>query len=357
MTAGDARQATRRHRWVGAALAVVLVTGTAACGSSSDSGSKGGGGTKPTAGSWEEIEASANDEGKVTLYSQQVLPILDEMEKTFEATYPDIDLEVVRGLPQDLIPKIEAERQTNKGIGDVYVNADAQWSATADEGGFYTAPEGPNFEADGYDPDNVKGGYFLSHAVVFGWSWNTELVPDGIDSYEDLLDPSLSGGKVGVIEPGGQALTDFWLYLEDNLGEDFVDDLADQDPRVYGGGGPVQEALIAGEVSASLYAGAAVEDGKAAGAPIEWKIPDNPWGARYWGGVLSTAPHPNAAQVFVNWMVSPEGQEVVAKGNASTLPDIEGTLVELSDVPEQDMDKLTPEFVADYFADWKQQFQ
>ena len=354
--------ADRRRRY-GPIVAALLLGALllAACGDDSDEAETDEPGTADTVSesTWEDVTADAEDEGKVTLYSAQTLPVLEELEKEFEAAHPDIDLEVVRGLPQDLVPKLEAERQTGQATADVYTTADAAYAVEAGEAGHYAEPVGPHFDEADYDRDaNVReGGYFLSHAVVFGWGWNTSDLPDGLEGYEDLLDPSLKGGKIAVIEPANQALVDFWLYLEDQLGEDFVEKLAEQDPRVYPGGGPIQEALTSGEVVAALYAGAAIEDGKAAGAPIEWSIPDTPWGARYWTGVLDIAPHPNAAQVLVDYIVSPEGQAIVAKGNASTLPDIPGTLVDITSVPEQDTEKITPDFVAQYLEEWRQSFQ
>ncbi len=356
MRSGDRRRRAGRLAAVAGAAALLA----SACGGSS---SPGGGNAQKTSDqvsdSWDEVEVAAAEEGKVTLYTAQVLPILEALEAGFEQAHPDIDLEVVRGLPQDLLPKLEAERQTGQAIADVYVTADGAQAAEGDAAGHAATPVGPHFEADGYDAETniLDGGTFLSHAVVFGWGWNTDDVPDGLDGYEALLDPSLSGGKIAVIEPANQALTDFWLYLEENLGEDFVEALAAQQPRIYPGGGPIQEALTSGEVQAALYAGAAIEDGKAAGAPIEWEIPENPWGARYWTSVVDIAPHPNAAQVLADYLVSPEGQEIVAKGNASTLPDVPGTLVELSSVPAQDTEKLTPEFVQQFLQDWKSRFQ
>ncbi len=308
---------------------------------------------------WEAVTAAAAEEGKVTLYSTQTLPVLEALEPAFEAAHPGIDLEVIRGLPQDLVPTLDIERQTGSAVADVYINADTQHTEEEGQAGHYVAPVGPSFDNPDYDREsNVRdGGYFLSHAVIFGWGWNTNDVPEGLDGYEAMLDPALAGGRIGVPEPANQALVDFWLYLEDQYGADFIDGLAAQEPRIYPGGGPIQEALTSGEIGATIYAGAAIEDGKANGAPIEWQLPDTPSGARYWVGVLDIAPHPNAAQVFADYLVTPEGQAIVAKNNASTLPNIETALAEIGSVPEQDTARLTPEFVQSYLAEWRSQFQ
>ena len=45
------------------------------------------------------------------------------------------------------------------------------------------------------------GNYFEVGAAVLTFAWNTDLVPDGLTDYPDLLDPALAGGKIGVIDP------------------------------------------------------------------------------------------------------------------------------------------------------------
>ena len=303
---------------------------------------------------WDAIVAAAEEEGSLTVYSSQVLPVLEELEPAFEEA-TGLDLEVVRGLPQDLFPKLEAERQTDRGIADIYVIADKQLVANDGAAGHFIAPVGPNFVDSAYDSAAYlePEGWFLVSSTLFGYGWNTELVPDGLTGYEDLLDPELEG-QVGVIEASNQALTDFYLYLEETQGAEFVEALAAQEPRIYPGGTAIQEALTSGEIAASVYAGAAMDGGMEAGAPIDWAIPDDPWGARYYSGVLDTAPHPNAAQVFANYLISPEGQEIVARGTASVLPDIESARRSVEGMRDQDIELLTPEFVAEYTEQWRE---
>src|SRR6266540_4985713 len=57
------------------------------------------------------VEA-ATAEGKITIYSSQGLDQLNALAADFEAAYPGIDAEVVRGIDGDLAPKVEAENQT-----------------------------------------------------------------------------------------------------------------------------------------------------------------------------------------------------------------------------------------------------
>lgn len=309
------------------------------------------------AGTWDEIVAAAEEEGQVTLYTPYPDAIVDALEPAFENTYPGIDLQIVKGLPQDNVPRLEAERQTGRGIADVYVAADYQWMVEAGKQGYFTTPVGPHFDVADYDKaTNIRGeGYFLTHAATYGWAWNTNELPDGLSSYTDLLNPALKG-RIAVVEPSNQALVDFWAYLEEQGGEGFIDALAQQEPRIYPGSGPVMEALASGEVAATVYAGAGTEVIKAAGAPVEWTLPEDPWGPMHWTAILAIAPHPNAAQVLADFLVSPDGQQILGRDNAPVLPGMPGARAVVTEVTERNVEDITPEAVQEYYQGWREDF-
>ncbi len=96
----------------------------------------------------------------------------------------------------------------------------------------------------------------------------------------------------------------------------------------------------------------------AQGAPVDFAYPDGQiFGANFWGGVLSSAPNPNAGQVLADYMVTEAGQEALARNGASVLPGIGGTETEITNVRQQDIDMLTPEFVNAYIEEWRSLYQ
>lgn len=365
----------RRARNVVAALAAVALV--AACGSDSDSdtspvasatptanaddaddaGSGDDAGTDAGGSDWDAIVEAAEQEGKVTFYTAQGLDQANQLKEAFEAEYPEITLDIVRDISSNLIPKIEAERQTGRGIADVYVSADTVWWADNSAAGELVPVAGPNFEADEFADDLLHddGNYFEPSAVVFGFGWNTDLVPDGLTTLTDVLAPEFAGGKIGVVEPSLEALVDFYKYLEELYGEEFVEQLAAQQPRIYPGSGPMREALAAGEIAVSTYTSPLV-DLQAAGAPVDYVIPETAWGARFFGGVLGTAPHPNAAQVLTNFIVSRAGQEsLVWSRSVAVLPDIPGAGAPITAIRRAQ--SYTPEEITAYQDHWRSLFQ
>ena len=83
---------------------------------------------------WDAVVAAAKDEGKVTFYTAQGLDQANQVKAAFEKAHPGITVDVVRDISSNLIPKLEAERQTGNGIADVYVSADTAWWATTARG-------------------------------------------------------------------------------------------------------------------------------------------------------------------------------------------------------------------------------
>ncbi len=211
---------------------------------------------------WDAIVTAAQDEGKVTIYSSQGLDQLNDMAERFSDEY-GIELEVVRDIDSALIPKVEAEQQTGSGIADVIAQASAAWSNNEVPRAGSSRPVGPGLRRPGLRPGRQRlerHGYFTSSAAVLTFGWNTDQYPNGLTDYSDLLDPELAGGRIGVIEPAAPSIVDFWLYLEENYGEDFVTQLAAQEPKIYPSSLPMAQALTSGEISAGSFVQVLVDE-------------------------------------------------------------------------------------------------
>lgn len=352
-------------------LVLVMALIAAACGGDDDGGEESGAPETTAAGeasgedggdaggdpAYEELVAAAQEEGEVTIYSSQGLDALNEFGAAFEERY-GVSVEVVRGIDTELSSRVETEVQTGGGP-DLYVSASQPWvEANTD---MFAEPTAPQLTGAGdYDVEEYvhEGNYFEVGAALLTMAWNTGEV-DGLATYQDLLDPELSDGKIGIIEPAAPAIVDFYLWLEETFGEQYVEDLAAQEPRIYPSALPIGEALISGEIFAAAYAAPVqLEPAKQSGAPVDYAIdPEGAWGARYFGMIMENAEHPNAAQLLADFMVTAEGQELVVGAAASILPDVPGTLLTNEDVRRQDLDALTPEAVAEYQEKWNSLFR
>jgi iron(III) transport system substrate-binding protein len=309
----------------------------------------------------DELVTAAKKEGKVTIYSAQGLDALNNFAAAFKQEYPGIEVEVVRGVDGDLSTKIETEFNTGKGIADLYVSASLPWVQTQAKAGRFLAPVGPELTGKGtYDVKQYihDNSYFETNSAVLTFGWNTNLFPAGLTDYPDLLNPALAG-KIGVVDPTAASLVDFYVWLEDTYGADFVTKLAAQKPKIYPSSLPMGEALGSGEIAAgSFVAPIALVPAKAKGSPVDFRMPPKgAWGARYYGMVLKSGQHPNAAQLLANFMVTPKGQALITPAAGSVQPNVPGTLITNDKVRLQDPTKLTPAFVTSYQKKWKSLFR
>lgn len=307
-----------------------------------------------TAADWPKIIDAAKKEGQVTIYSAQGLVLLNDLAERFKKEY-GITVNVVRAVDAELIPRIEAELSTGRGIADIFVAADEGMVRDRHARGVVIAPQGPAFNVPVYDRRSrvPQGTYFETNAFVVAYGWNKELWPQGIKEFRELLNPALTG-KIGLPNPSVPALVDFYLFLEENNGgPDFTAKLAALKPRIYPGALPIGQALVSGEISVAAYC-QPLNDEISKGAPVEWRIASKAWGARFWGQILKTSPHPNAAQLLANYMITQPGQEALARNTASVLPGI--GLTTTDKVHRQDLTKLTPDRVKAYQENWRKMF-
>ncbi|AXK88675.1 ABC transporter substrate-binding protein [Nocardia farcinica] len=336
-----------------AAVSTALILGatTAACGGAA-------GTTAPVEGGWDDVIAAAKEEGSVLLYSSQNPAILESLKAAWQAKYPTITLEFVRGTDVDMIPRVEAESRTGRGIADVHVVTDAPWIAAAAESGEYSQQLlGPSFRDPAYQPERSveHDRFFLNTAATFGMGWNTDAVPGGLRDPREVLDPKFAG-KIGIVNPVGIAsFVDLYDYYRENFGDDYVDRLADLNPRIYPSALGVAQALSSGEVAVSPMVQPLVRE-KEKGAPVDWALPQPSWGTPFYGHITSTAPHPNAAQLLADFMVSREGQTAQAIGVATALPDIPGATADAHEVQTPDPQRLTTEYVNESAQKWQQLF-
>jgi ABC-type Fe3+ transport system substrate-binding protein len=163
---------------------------------------------------------------------------------------------------------------------------------------------------------------------------NTKLVDiSKLKSYEDLLDPKFAG-KIVVGHPKdvGQSRYSFG-FLYSYYGEDFFKKLAAQKPVVVKDVKQLIEWVAHGKYAIGIGPGnaAAYKELVDAGIPVTGMVLKE--GGYYSPGynnvaIVKDAPHPNAAKLFINWIFTREGQEVIvdALGGSSVRTDVTNPL-------------------------------
>lgn len=345
------------------ALAILASLGlvAAACGDDDDTAAGDGGGAESASASedcrntsdpaWAETVEEAESEGQVVFYSATPPPVIDRLVEGFNEIYPDIAVEHTRGPSGELITRIDQERESGVTGADVFVTTEELYLEERAAGGDLLAMEGPSvaaFPADYRVGDDILIGGVEPLTIVY----NTTLVTDPPESYEDLLAPEYEG-KLGSSELAATTVVAWYDWVNETNGGDFMERLAAQHPRFYVGAVPNAQAVASGEVSATVFGNiSATKPLMDEGAPIEYVVPDPAFGFAYSAAGLSAAGNPAAAQVFLDYLASPCGQEAWhGTGETASPLGVEGSLpidtvqpYNPSDYPEATVDTFTAEW-------------
>ncbi|SEQ15312.1 iron(III) transport system substrate-binding protein [Arthrobacter sp. OV608] len=315
------------------ACALLALTGCASGGAGS---ATGGSDANPSAAAnkvmdeaeWSKIVDAANKEGEVTIYGAWNTTVVDVLPSAFQKDYPNIKLTYARLSPADIGARLNAEIASGNAGADVVGNLDIPtFDAYASKGALmpltFPALSDPAFDRAKYQR--------TPYVETFGnqpyvWAWNTKLLPKGISNWQDFLnmDPSM----VGVTDPSiGPIVASLYQEIEkpDVAGSGFLEKLtAKGKPGIYAGSNPQITALSAGEVAASMPVPVAVAATiKATGAPIDYRLPPTASSVSGEIAVVKSAKHPNAGQVFANWLLGKSGQALMSKGGF--IPVLKGT--------------------------------
>lgn len=295
---------------------------------------------------WDSIVMAANNEGRVVYYTNSIDPINERVKTDFERMYPKISLEATRIVGPPLVARLDQERQSGVDGADIFNSIDIEWVEQRAEKGLIKAPIGP--AAKDWPAKYMLGGagpvIALESMTI---PYNVNLVKFPITGYADLLNPELKG-RIGLTENLKMAsILDWYNFLEQHEGKDFLTKLAAQNPRFYTGGVPAVQAAASGEIAVAAFATTAIPLNLIAqGAPLKIVIPRPSQGIQYGAGVVAWSKRPNAALVFMDYLMSVRGQTVInGKGeSASPLEGIPGSL-DASSIQPFDPSKYPPDVV------------
>ncbi len=301
--------------------------------------------TAPKSGqddAWAKVVQEAKKEGRLTIYPSAYFTG-DKGQIVAKAFYDKYDIRpeflIITG-PQT-VEKVRVEARMNQRIGDVVASGESTTSTLSQSG--LTAsvsqelPELRDKSVFKSDPIFSPNGDLISFSLkVNGPTINTNLVKlqDEPRSYFDLLEPKWKG-KVILEDPrtgGGAGFTWFSALLYYKvLDADYYRRFSKQEPIFWGSGFAEMFSMVArGEAWLSPHAAdSTVGYMIVEGAPL--KILGMKEGNIATSDIMTMvkdATHPNAAKLFINWILSREGQEVYARAGSmeSMRKDVTGFL-------------------------------
>jgi iron(III) transport system substrate-binding protein len=277
--------------------------------------------------------AAAKREGQVTVAGPTGTGAREVLVEPFQKQY-GISVDFLGLTGRELTPRVATERAAGQYRWDVFIHGTSTAIKNMLPLGAFDPLEPALIAPDVKDARHWRGGALefadsgrmvlvmtpFQRGTIFV---NTNLArPEEFRSYRDLLDPKWKG-RIAVDDPRvsgpGEATFEF-LYLHPELGPDFIRALARQELFIVRDRG--QQVDLVGTGRYPILLGGSdqtVEERIQQGAPIAVVEPPrlregtdvSP--ANGVVALFNGAPHPNAARVYLNGLLSKEGQTAFAR--------------------------------------------
>jgi iron(III) transport system substrate-binding protein len=266
---------------------------------------------------------AAKREGELVYYASMNLAEANSLIGAFEKRYPFIKVRLNRIGSEKLLTRVLTEARAKKFFADVIQTVEFSMHIFHRSGilARYLT------QADALYPKEFKAEGFWTtvyyNAYVTGY--NSRLVPASTlpRSYDDLLDRKWRGT---LMMEGTKA--DWFAGMLQIMGQErglqYMRALAKQQPSAREGHELLAQLVAAGEGLFDVNIPvASVERTKERGAPVDWTALGPVPAIMVGAGLAAHAPHPNAAKLFLEFVLSREGQKLMqTPGRHVARPDL-----------------------------------
>jgi len=257
----------------------------------------------------------ARAEGGVTWYTAMNVPDAEAVKKVFLQRYPFLDVAMVRATGEKVRTRILTEARGNRFTWDVVSFNLLDMDALNREGllAVYASPEAKSgYPAGAVDPDGRWAAIYVRQYVI---GYNTKLVPAAAapKTWDELLAPRWAG-KLAIDESDVEWYAAMLDYLGRDKGTSFMRALSGQKPQQRRGHHLLTRLLVAGEFPLALVHANEVDKERLDGAPVDWvRSLDPVITSPSQVGISAKAPRPVSARLFVDFLLSKEGQRTIQR--------------------------------------------
>ena len=259
-----------------------------------------------------KLVEGAKKEGELVYYTTMTLDQSKQVVDRFEKKYPFIKTNLFRTGGGPLLNKIFTESRGGRHAWDVVVGRGEMVIPLTERKllASYRSPETQMIDPQLVDKEGFWTAYYVN-SYVLGWNTNQVKKEDVPNSYEALLDPKWKGGKISVDTEAYGMLEGLKAAWGAEKAVNYLKRLAAQDPVVKRGNTERVQLAAAGEYALIIAYNQTIQRMTSRGAPIDW-LPLEPVVTQVNPVMLgSKAPHPNAARLFYDFILSKEGQEML----------------------------------------------
>jgi len=255
---------------------------------------------------------NARKEGSVVLYTSLAPTESGPLAQAFEKK-TGVRVELWRAISEKVVQRAVTEARARRFAFDVIETNGPEMEMMAREK-LFSEFDSPHF-------GDLPAGAIPAHRQwipdrmnFFVVAYNTAKVrKDELPrTYQGFIDPRWKG-RIGIEATDAEWMATLIKKWGEQAGLAYFRKLSEMKPDVRKGHVLLAELIAAGEIQVGLTVyNANAESLKRKGAPIDW-LPVQPVVARAQGiAVGRSAPHPHAALAFADFVLSPEGQELLA---------------------------------------------
>jgi iron(III) transport system substrate-binding protein len=228
----------------------------------------------------------------------------------------------------EILQRIQNEKDSGTVVADIWFTGGADAFINASSKGLLT----PYVSSESkYIPDNMKdkdGYWYGTSLTVVDWVVNTKLIKEkGLkmpEKWDDLLQAGLKG-QVSMPDPAssGTAYNTISAILQtkgEKAGWEYLDKLIAQVPFFTARGSDPANNVISGEAIVGINAGTGDKKLEENNPQVKIIYPSD--GTGWWPqpvAIVAGCKHPDAAKVFIDWVLSKRGLEEVGKAQSALL--------------------------------------
>jgi len=263
----------------------------------------------------------AKKEGKVSFYTGLIVDqVVRPLKDAFEKEYPFVHVDFFRGNSEAVAQRVLIEYQAKKYEVDVISGSAA--TGMVQRAGYmqrFYSPELAAYPAELKDPKGFWGStnvYFMT----LGYNTRNVKASELPKTYEDLLNPRWKGQMMWSTSRGSgapQFIGNIMLTMGQEKGKAYLQRLKAQNiAKSTASARQILDLVIAGEypIAVQIFNHHAYIS-KTAGAPVEWQPLEPVTATNNTIGLAAYAPHPHAAMLFLDFLLSKKGQKVVQLSN------------------------------------------
>ena len=259
----------------------------------------------------QKLVEAAKKEGELVYYTTMTLDQSKIVTDRFEKKY-GIKATLFRTGGGPLLNKIFTEARGGRYDWDVVVGRGEMVLPLIERKlvASYLSPETKMIEEQLVDKQGYWTAYYVNSYVL---GWNTKLVKkqDVPKTYEELLNPKWKGGQISLDTEAYGMMEGLKRVWGREKGINYFKRLAALDPVLKRGNTERVQLVVAGEYPLIIAYNQTLQRMNSRGAPVDW-LPLEPSVTQVNPIMLAAkAPHPNAARLFYDFVLSKEGQEML----------------------------------------------